>query len=115
MTSDSDVRRLRDTPRLKLFEPTEMEGPGGPARAHILDLSATGALVHAARPPAVGEHVQLRVAGILRYSRVMWVDDQRFGVAFRLPLAGDELDRVLSAQKERTAAVIVNRVNKTAG
>ena len=75
MTSESDIRRLRETPRLKLFEPTEMDGPGGTVRAHILDLSATGALVHAVRPPCVGEHVQLRVAGILRRLNLSYLPD----------------------------------------
>lgn len=112
MTIESDVRRLRETPRLKLFEPTELNGPQGRVRAHLLDLSATGALVHAAQPPRPGDHVQVRIAGALRYSRVMWVDDRKFGVAFRLPLASADIDTVLAAQKERAAAPL-RQVNKT--
>jgi hypothetical protein len=110
--TETDVRRLRETPRLKLFEPTEMSGPNGSIRAHILDLSATGALVHAVRPPSVGDHVQLRIAGASRYSRVMWVEDRKFGVAFRLPLAAADIDAVLGRPKER-AATPLRQVNKT--
>lgn len=102
---DDDVRRLRAKPRLKLFHPTELrDAEGAVQRAHLLDLSATGALVHAAEPPASDTTVQLLVDGALRAARVMWTDGRRFGLHFRLPLSDAQVSAVLDAQATATAA-----------
>lgn len=98
------MRHLRGKPRLKLFQPTEMRGPDGATRrAHLLDLSATGALVHAADPPAVGGEVALRLSNAPRPGRVMWVDGRRFGVQFRSPLTDAEVEDALSTQAATVA------------
>jgi hypothetical protein len=94
-----DIRRLRTKPRLKLFEPTSMAGPAGTVRAHLLDLSATGALVHAAEPPTAGGTVRLYVGGAARAATVMWVEGRRFGVRFRLALSDAEVAAALAAER----------------
>ena len=86
MTSATDVQHARAQARLKLFQPTTMRGPAGEARAHLLDLSSTGALVHAAAPPMVAARVQIGCGGEMRAGRVVWVRGNRFGVTFAVPL-----------------------------
>lgn len=86
-----DARRLRAKPRHKMSEPTSVAGPDGTARAHMLDLSATGALLHSLTPPQKHATVRLFVSGSARPARVMWVEDRRFGVHFRLPLSDAEM------------------------
>lgn len=96
---EEELRRLRGKPRLKLFQPTEMRDTGGETRrAHLLDLSATGALVHASDPPAAGGGVQLLLDGAFRAGEVMWADGRRFGLRFRAPLADAQVDGILSAR-----------------
>ena len=103
MNHPTDPRHLRAKPRLKLFEPTELEAGPAPTRAHLLDLSATGALVHSASPPAPGQSVKLALDGKPRQARVMWVDDRRFGVAFRVPLSDGQVTDILDERRERVA------------
>ena len=91
------MRRLRAARRLKLFQPTELRTGEARCRVHLLDLSATGALIHAAAPPARGASVLLACAGSLREARVMWVDGQRLGVSFRSTLTNADLARALNA------------------
>lgn len=96
---EDDVRLLRAKPRSKLFQPTELRDAGGVTRrAHLLDVSVTGALVHAAEPPRPGETVQLLLGGAQRNAQVMWAEERRFGVRFRLPLTDAQVAEILSAQ-----------------
>ncbi|WP_176473045.1 PilZ domain-containing protein [Sphingomonas lenta] len=100
---EDDVRRLRGKPRSKLFQPTELrDAAGAGRRAHLLDVSATGALVHAAEPPRPGDTVQLMLDGAPRTAQVMWTEDRRFGVQFRMPLTDAQVSTIVAAQ---TAAV----------
>jgi hypothetical protein len=73
-------------------------------RVHLLDLSATGALIHHAAPPAVGATVRLECAGRMRMAHVMWVNGSRFGIAFALPLSEHQLDHALAQQRAMVAA-----------
>lgn len=81
-----DPRLLRATPRFKLFQPSEMRVGTERFRVHLLDLSASGALVNHASPPPIGSVVQLDCAGALRLARVMRHEGTRFGVQFLAPL-----------------------------
>lgn len=82
----TDPRLLRATPRFKLFQPTEMRVGPERVRVHLLDLSATGAMVHHTEPPAIGAVIQLDCAGATRLARVMRWEGKRFGVQFLAPL-----------------------------
>lgn len=98
---DEDVRRLRAKPRSKLFQPTELrDAAGTPRRAHLLDMSATGALVHAAEPPGPGDTVQLVLAGVARTAQVMWTEERRFGVRFRMPLTDAQVTEIVTTQAD---------------
>jgi hypothetical protein len=96
VTSATDVQQARAQPRSKLFQPTTMRGPAGETRAHLLDLSSTGALVHATAPPMVAARIQLRCGGELRAGRVVWVRGHRFGVVFSVPLSPAEVARAVA-------------------
>lgn len=98
MVSDhiDDVRSLRGHPRLKVFQPIEMHAGMVPLRAHLLDLSASGALVHSATAPAPGTPVRLTIGGLMRSARVVWRDGVRFGIAFIVPLREIEVERMLA-------------------
>ena len=67
----------------------------GELRAHILNVSATGALIHASGGPARGERCMVVLVGREIAAEVMWVDGARFGIAFRGMLTPGELTRLL--------------------
>lgn len=95
-----DMRALRAKPRLKIFQPVELDAGAGPLRAHLLDLSTTGALVHANSAPTLGASVRLLIEGQPpRAARVMWCNGARFGIAFTTPLADAQVEAVLRSQR----------------
>jgi len=89
------ARSLRARPRLKVFQPVEIYAGVAPLRAHLLDLSVSGALVHSSAAPAPGTPLRLRIGGLVRTARVVWQDGLRFGIAFALPLLETEVERAL--------------------
>lgn len=92
----NQVRRLRGEPRRKIFHPVELRAGGPARRAHLLDLSAGGALAHCADPPATGASIILVIGEALHAASVVWRDGLRFGMAFRFDLSAAEIDRVLA-------------------
>jgi hypothetical protein len=96
MVADSDdMRSLRGQPRRKVFQPIEVHVGTTPLRAHLLDLSASGALVHSLAAPEPGAVVRLTIGGLVRSARVVWQDGVRFGIAFLVPLREIEVERML--------------------
>ena len=85
----------RAAPRHKTFEPITLVAADRELRAHVLNVSATGALIHAPGGPAKGERCTVALAGREIAAEVMWVNGARFGIAFRGTLSPDELARVL--------------------
>jgi hypothetical protein len=98
MSSDKsdDMRSLRAQPRLKVFQPIELHVGAMPLRAHLLDLSASGALVHSVAAPAANTALRLTLGGLVRTARVVWRDGVRFGIAFTVPLCESEVERALA-------------------
>lgn len=76
---------VREQPRRKVFLPAEMSGVHGQARVHLLNLSPAGALLHGDAPKA-GSMVQLVCAQQSWTARVIWTQQQRFGVVHVPPL-----------------------------
>lgn len=74
--------RPRAAARHKLFEPMVLRLNGAQLRAHMLDLSVSGALVHADRPPVPGDRVGMEKARFAVVGHVVWVRGKRFGVCF---------------------------------
>lgn len=89
--------RPRDAVRHKLFEPLAVRHGGQSLRAHMLDLSTKGALLHADHPPQVGAAILIDCAGLSASAHIVWVHAKRFGVRFDMPLS----DRVLHLMLDR--------------
>jgi hypothetical protein len=79
------VTEIREQPRHKVFLPAEMSGAHGRTRVHLLNLSPAGALLHGDSPKA-GATVQLVCAKQSWTARVIWTQQQRFGVVHVAPL-----------------------------
>lgn len=95
MTDQGSLSAARLQPRRatrhKLFEPVILRCDGVALRAHILDLSASGALLHCDCAPKVGDAVGIRADMFNVAARVMWVRDKRFGVRFDLQLCEEAI------------------------
>lgn len=87
-------------PRLKVFQPIQLETAAGTVRAHLLNLSRTGALIHCADAPEHGAIVRVTLGNTANRARVMWRDGKRFGVAFAGKLAPAQIDDALAAQDD---------------
>ncbi len=57
----------------------------------ILNISTRGLLVQAAEPPARGAYIDLQRGQYAIVGRVVWVEDQRFGIRTQDPLPVDEI------------------------
>jgi hypothetical protein len=91
----ADADRARSAPRHKIFVPTEILFGNGEIRAHLINVSLSGALAHAAPPPPSGETVRIGICGTMVSARVRWTDGPRFGLAFAQPLSPTLLQRLL--------------------
>jgi hypothetical protein len=85
---------LRASRRLKVFQPATLLDDAGHRRVHLLDVSRTGVLGHAASPPAPGARVGLDCGGEVSSALVRWSDGPRFGLEFDRPLAADRMERI---------------------
>lgn len=68
--------------RHKMFEPVRLHRNAQVCRAHLLDLSRTGARLHADLPPEIDEWVEVELFGLLLRGRVIWEKARRFGLRF---------------------------------
>ncbi|MBV9843317.1 MAG: PilZ domain-containing protein [Sphingomonadaceae bacterium] len=90
-----DPQQARIARRYKVFEATRMTCGAAESRVHIINLSLTGALVHATHPPEPGAHVTIDLAEMGVAARVVWIVGERFGVAFDKPLDENALARIV--------------------
>ena len=95
--------RLGDTastprvlPRRKTFEPVVLTVGDTTHRAHMLNLSAGGACLHARCTVSIWNSVVIALHGRELHGRVSWVAGDRFGVRFVAPLSEAELDAIVS-------------------
>ena len=82
----------RAAPRRKVFRPAWLETGNDRHRAHILNLSAIGACVHARAVHRVWSGVTLQIGEQALAARVTWADGERCGVKFARALSPTELD-----------------------
>jgi len=100
MSSSAPASIQRGATRAKIFQPGEMHTISGSQRVHLLDVSATGALVYTAGAvPPVGAVVRLSAVVPLGPARVRWISGKRFGVSFPTPLSAECVDRMLDTQR----------------
>ncbi len=87
----------RGAVRHKLFEPVLMRIDGIPIRAHLLDLSRSGALAHAEAPPLPGARAAIEGIGLLVPARIVWVRAKRFGLQFDQMVPQSMVDMLIGA------------------
>lgn len=99
MTDHASLAPSGPKPRIatrhKMFEPVVLRLRGTPLRAHILDLSTTGALAHCDHPPQAGDRVRIEAEGITAIAYVVWVRAKRFGLHFDIALSDAIVQRVV--------------------
>ncbi|HUD95712.1 PilZ domain-containing protein [Sphingobium sp.] len=95
MIDNESLVAARRAVRLKLFEPVVLRVHGVAERAHLLDLSATGALAHCEQPPYTGDAVRIEGETLSITGRVMWVLGKRFGIHFDRTLTDTMVLRVV--------------------
>ena len=92
MSGTDTTSERRAEPRFPLFLPASARCGAGAARVHLRNLSRSGALAEALRPPpARGSAVTLSRDGLLAQAEVMWTQGPRFGLRFDEPLDPDAL------------------------
>jgi hypothetical protein len=94
----------RSESRLKVFQPATLHGGGDPARVHVLDVSAKGALVHGFAKVAPGNLLALVCCGWTRAANVAWKTDKRFGVRFVEPLSSGDISAAATIAANRQTA-----------
>ena len=90
--------------RHKVFLPVRMTSASGDSRVHLINVSLTGALAHQAAPPSRGTPVGIDVEGRTVAGRVVWVDGQRFGIAFAERLTDRTLRQLFAEPEPMRAA-----------
>lgn len=85
--------------RHKVFLPAEMTEGDSASRVHLLNLSMTGALLHADTTPSGGSVVQLAVGDTRWPARVVWVQDKRFGVVHVTPLTRMAVEALVAPKR----------------
>jgi hypothetical protein len=85
----------RTAARHKMFEPVVLRLRGTPLRAHILDLSSSGALAHCDQPPQAGDRVRIEAQGVAAIAHVVWVRAKRFGLHFDVPLSDVTVQQIV--------------------
>ncbi len=88
----TDSAQRRHAPRHKMFEPVALTLSGVEVRAHFLDLSSSGALVHCEAPPQAGSYVIVHAFDLETGGRVKWARGKRFGIQFSQPLTQAMMD-----------------------
>lgn len=100
-----DGARNRRATRYKIFQPAEMSvGAAPPARVHLLNVSAGGALVYGDSVPPLGTQLTLACGGLHSSARVAWSDGRRFGIQFARPIAEAQVQAILASQAALIAA-----------
>lgn len=84
----------RIEPRLKMFQLAGLRVDGTICRAHILDISRSGARVHCMADLARGQRVTLMIEHVQLPGTVLWEDSHRVGLRFHAPLLEEQLRRI---------------------
>ena len=94
MEEATDRAPVRTQPRLKVFQPAELQIGGTATRVHILDLSELGALMHGRVDLDPGKQVTLHCCGWTRSANIAWAASGRFGLRFKLALTAAQVAAV---------------------
>ncbi|MBC9030813.1 PilZ domain-containing protein [Sphingomonas sp. JC676] len=84
----------RGAPRRKAFQCITIGTAEGDTRAHILDLSRSGARMHASARLEVGASVMLSSEVFLIKGRIVWTKKHIFGVHFEQSISDSDVGRL---------------------
>ena len=87
---------------------------GGRRRVHMLNISATGALVYGRDAPEPGSIVTLHGALEFGQARIAWRKDKCFGIAFLRPICAQQIARIAEAQRNLVEGVARRAHSSTA-
>lgn len=83
--------------RLKIFLPVTLRWAGVQERAHLLDISPTGARMHAAIAPASREAIEIEWEGVTFPGQCVWSRGNRFGITFSNPITKTQIETLLAS------------------
>jgi hypothetical protein len=86
---NSPMEDRRKHPRVEIDEPAYISAGGSSMRCRLLNMSAEGAAVEVPNSAFVPSHFQLMIEKdrVIRHCRVIWIKQNRIGVAFDQPSA----------------------------
>lgn len=93
------ARERRLSARRKMFEPVNLILGPVKMRAHLLDMSCSGALAHCETPPAAGSYVAVSALGLQTSGRVKWVTGKRFGIQFSQLMSPRDVETILQRRR----------------
>ena len=82
--------------RYKTFLPCALEQEGDTLRAHILNLSATGAMIATPQTIRAKQSISLQFQSVSYKAVVVWARDDRAGLRFNLPLSHSTLQKLIA-------------------
>jgi hypothetical protein len=91
----SGLTEQRRSRRLKVFLRTEVIIDDVAIRAHVLDLSSLGSLLHTGTEPALGCDASLRLNGEAWSAKVVWVSGGRLGLEFGTKIPTDQIATII--------------------
>jgi hypothetical protein len=71
---------------------------------HVLNISSIGALAHADDPPKIGDCVSIKCGIPLGRANISWVEGERFGLRFVIPLSDVTLRQTAGIGPPRSIA-----------
>ncbi|HEV2568652.1 PilZ domain-containing protein [Sphingomonas sp.] len=82
--------------RYKTFLPCAVEQNGTPNRAHILNVSLTGAMIATPETMRPRDWISLQFQSVSYKAVVVWARDHRAGLRFSLPLPQSTLQKLIA-------------------
>lgn len=91
-------RREQIARRFKTFWPTSIRTANEVRRAHVLDISRTGAKIHAQQPMDINQTLEIAVSGTWHGASVRWRRGQTFGIAFDAAISDENVLKSLDTR-----------------
>ena len=98
----SDITQNRQSRRSNVLLAATIELAGAALPVKLRNLSTEGALIEGDELPVEGSEVVFRRNDLKVTSRVAWVDGKHAGIAFRRPIAQEEVLRNIPSPRHRT-------------
>ena len=90
----------RRSRRLKVFLPSEIVIDDAAVRAHVLDISTSGSLLHTGTEPELGSDVVLHLNHDALSAKIVWVGSGRMGIQFTTELTASQIEQILSDPRD---------------